>query len=71
MVNKYMKGCPTSLVGKFKSNDDKIHFTQKIVATIKDEQNQVLVRIWRNWKDIGMGKKSAVNLEKYSSSSKC
>jgi len=29
MVNKYMKGCPTSLVGKFKSNDDKIHFTPK------------------------------------------
>jgi len=31
----------------------------------------VLVRIWRNWKDIGMGKKAAADLEKYSSSSKC
>ena len=71
MVNKYLKGCPTSLEGN--SNQMMIRYTshQKIVATIKEEQNQVLVRIWRNWKDIGMGKKAGANLEKYSSSSKC
>lgn len=51
MANKHMKKCSTSLVIREMETKTTMiyHFTPIRKAIIKTDQQQVLLRMWRNW----------------------